>query len=160
MEYSLSSSDSPRGLRATLNPLCTEPLNEFFVQGLFGVRQAPNKECIYLQSSTQHFTDSNEIFIEVDLTLEPAAYEYCAEAILNGREKPIVDGRQLGGMASGRLALTLLLFVDRYLCRRVRNSDCRFPSWCCCRHSHSPSSSASGCGHWSGCGMVGSEACH
>ena len=91
MEYSLSSSDSPRGLRATLNPLCTEPLNEFFVQGLFGVRQAPNKECIYLQSSTQHFTDSNEI---LDLTLEPAAYEYCAEAILNGGEKPIVDGRK------------------------------------------------------------------
>ena len=92
VEYSLSSSDSPRGLRATLNPLCTEPLNELFVQGLFGVRQPPNKECIYLQSSTQHFTDSNEIFIELDLTLEPTAYEYCAEAILNGRERIIVDG--------------------------------------------------------------------
>ena len=95
VEYSLSSSDSPRGLRATLNPLCTEPLNQLFVQGLFGVRQPPNKECIYLQSSTQHFIDSNEIFIELDLTLEPTAYEYCAEAILNGRERIIVDGRGL-----------------------------------------------------------------
>ena len=92
MEYSLSSSDSPHGLRATLNPLCTEPLNQLFVQG---VRQPPNKECIYLQNSTQHFTDSNEIFIELDLTLEPTAYEYCAEAILNGRERIIVDCRGL-----------------------------------------------------------------
>ena len=91
VEYFLSSSDSRRGLRATLNPLCTEPLNELFVQGLFGVRQAPHNECIYLQSSTQHFMDSNEIFIELDLTLELTAYEYCAEAILNGRI--IVDGR-------------------------------------------------------------------
>ena len=95
VEYSLSSSDSPRGLRVTLNPLCAEPLNELFVQGLFGVRQALNGECVYLQSSTQHFTDSHELFIELDLTLEPTTYEYCAEAILNGREKTIVDGREL-----------------------------------------------------------------
>ena len=57
VEYSLSSSDSSHGLRATLNPLCAEPLNELFVHGLFGVRQAPNGECVYLQSSTQRFTD-------------------------------------------------------------------------------------------------------
>ena len=79
------------------------------------MRQAPNGECVYLQSSTQHFTDSHELFIELDLTLEPTTYEYCAEAILNGREKTIVDGRELVEI----VPLYLVCFVDRYMWRQV-----------------------------------------
>ena len=63
-----------------------EPPSNLFVQGLFGVRWAPNKECIYLQSSTQSFADSDTVFIELNLVLKSEQYEYCARAILNGRE--------------------------------------------------------------------------
>ena len=93
MELFLDASAPPLGLRATLNPLCAEPPSNLFVQGLFGVRQAPNKECIYLQSSTQSFADSDTVFIELNLVLKSEQYEYCARAILNGRENTIVDGK-------------------------------------------------------------------
>jgi hypothetical protein len=33
------------------------------------------------------------VFIELDLTLESTKYEYCARAILNGRERTLVDGK-------------------------------------------------------------------
>ena len=95
VEFFLDASAPPLGLRATLNPLymCSEPPSNLFVQGLFGVRQAPNKECIYLQSSTQSFADSDTVFIELNLVLKSEQYEYCARAILNGRENTIVDGK-------------------------------------------------------------------
>ena len=69
VEFFLDASAPPLGMRATLNPLCAEPPSNLFVQGLFGVRQAPNKECIYLQSSTQSFADSDTVFIELNLAL-------------------------------------------------------------------------------------------
>ena len=93
VEFFLDASAPPLGLRATLNPLCVEPPSNLFVQGLFGVRQAPSKECIYLQSSTQSFADSDTVFIELNLVLKSEQYEYCASAILNGRENTIVDGK-------------------------------------------------------------------
>ena len=93
VEFFLDASAIPLGLRATLNPLCAEPPSNLFVQGLFGVRQAPNKECIYLQSSTQSFADSDTVFIELNLVLKSEQYEYCASAIRNGRENTIVDGK-------------------------------------------------------------------
>ena len=92
VELFLDASAPPLGLRATLNPLCAEPPSNLFVQGLFGVRQATKKECIYLQSSTQSFADSHTVFIELNLVLKSEQYEYCARAILNGRENTIVDG--------------------------------------------------------------------
>jgi hypothetical protein len=91
VQYFLNMSSSPRGLRATLNPSCSKPHSNLFVQVLFGVRKLQSKECIYIQSSTQSFKDSDTVFIELDLTLESTTYEYCAAAILNGRERTIVD---------------------------------------------------------------------
>ena len=96
VEFFLDASAPPLGLRATLNPLFSEPPSNLFVQGLFGVRRAPNKECIYLQSSTQSFADSDTVFIELNLVLKFEQYEYCARAILNGRENTIVDGKYTG----------------------------------------------------------------
>ena len=93
VQYFLNMSSSPRGLRATLNPSCSEPHNNLFVQGLFGIRTLQSRECIYIQSSTQSFKDSDTVFIELDLTLESTTYEYCARAILNGRARTIVDGK-------------------------------------------------------------------
>ena len=93
MEFFLDPSAPPLGLRAILNPLCTESPSNLFVQGLFGIRENPNMECIYLQSSTQCFVDSDTVFIELDLVLQSEEYEYCAKAILNGREKTTVDGK-------------------------------------------------------------------
>ena len=95
MEFFLDASAPPLGLRVTLNPLCAEPTSNLFVQGLFGVRQALNKECIYLQSSTQSFADSDTVFIELNLVLNSEQYEYCARATLNGRENTIVDGKYM-----------------------------------------------------------------
>jgi hypothetical protein len=95
MQYFLNSSSSPRGLRATLNLSCSKPHSNLFVQVIFGVRKLQSKECIYIQSSTQSFIDSDTVFIELDLTLESTTYEYCAAAILNGRERSIVDGKFL-----------------------------------------------------------------
>ena len=92
VQYFLDTSSSPRGLRATLNAHNFKPHSNLFVQGLFGVRKLQGKECIYIQSSTQSFKDSDTVFIELDLTLESTTYEYCAAAILNGRERTIVDG--------------------------------------------------------------------
>jgi hypothetical protein len=97
VEFFLDASAPPLGLRATLNPLCAEPPSNLFVQGLFGIRQAPNKECIYLQSSTQSFADSDTVFIELNLVLKSEQYEYCARGILNGRENTVVDGKYTGG---------------------------------------------------------------
>ena len=95
VEYFLDSSAPPLGLRATLNPLCNDSdISSLFVQGLFGVRKSPDNECTYIQSSTQNFTDSSTVFIELDLVVESEDYEYCATAILNGREKTVVDGRE------------------------------------------------------------------
>ena len=93
MEFFLDASTPPPGLRATLNPLCTEPPSDHFAQGLFGIRQAPYLECVYLQSSTQSFADSDTVFIALGLILQSEEYEYCASAILNGREKTTVVGR-------------------------------------------------------------------
>ena len=93
VQYFLNTSSSPRGLRATLNSSCSKPHNNLFVQGLFGVRKLQSKECTYIQSSTQSFEDSDTVFIQLDLTLESTTYEYCAAAILNGRERTIVDGK-------------------------------------------------------------------
>ena len=112
-----------RRLRDTLTPLCTEPLNELFVQGLFAVRQASNRECVYLQSSVQHFTDSNELFIELDLSLEPTTHEYCAEAILNGREKIIVNGRELVSLHVTSIWLSYCLYVHRYISDECESAD-------------------------------------
>ena len=95
VEFFLDASAPPLGLRATLNPLCAEPPSNFFVQGLFGVRQAPNKECIYLQSSTQSFADTDTVFIELNLVLKSEQYAYCARTILNERENTIVDGKYI-----------------------------------------------------------------
>ena len=92
VQYFLNTSSSPRGIRATLNPFCSKPHSNLFVQGLFGVRTLQSRECIYIQSSTQSFKDSDTVFIELDLILESTTYEYCARAILNGRERTIVDG--------------------------------------------------------------------
>ena len=92
VQYFLNSSFSPHGLRVTLNSLCTEPHNNLFVQGLFGVRKLQSKECTYIQSSTQSFKKSDSVFIELDLALDSTTYEYCAAAFLNGRERTIVDG--------------------------------------------------------------------
>ena len=92
IQYFLDTSSSPRGLRVTLNAHNFKPHSNLFVQGLFGVRKLQGKECIYIQSSTQSFKDSDTVFIELDLTLESTTYEYCARAILNGRERTIVDG--------------------------------------------------------------------
>ena len=92
MEYFLDNSFSLHGFRATLNPFCSEPHSDLFVQGLFGVKKTQSQECTYLQSSTQSFKDSDTVFIEMELNLESTMYEYCAKAILNGREGIIVDG--------------------------------------------------------------------
>ena len=91
VEYFLSS--PPLGLEATLNSLCDEPLSGYFVQALFGVRLIGSEDCVYLQSSTQNFSSSHTVFIGLDLTAISDDYEYCARAILNGREKTIFDGR-------------------------------------------------------------------
>ena len=94
VEYYLNTFFRPFGLKATLNSLthCSEPRStNDFVQGLFGVKKIQSKECTYLQSATQSFTDSDAV--ESDLTLNSTAYQYCARVILNGREITIVDGR-------------------------------------------------------------------
>ena len=91
MEYFLSS--PPLGLEATLSPLCAEPLSGYFVQALFGVRLIGSEDCVYLQSSTQNFSSSHTVFIGLDLTAISDDYEYCARAILNGRDKTIFDGK-------------------------------------------------------------------
>ena len=96
VEYFLNASFPPIGLKATFNPWahCSEPRStNVFVQGLFGVKKIQSKECTYLQSATKSFTDSDVVFIETDLTLNSTAYQYCARAILNGRETTIVEGR-------------------------------------------------------------------
>ena len=93
LEYFLdSSAPQPFGLQATLNPLCAGRLSDYFVQVLFGVRQNGNEECLYLQSSIQKFSTSHTVFIEMDLRVESDIYEYCALAVLNGREKILFNG--------------------------------------------------------------------
>ena len=82
----------PYGMSVTLNPLCAKPMTDLFVQGQFGVRKSTDDDCTYLQSSTQSFTNSSMIFIELDLTPGSDDYEYCARAILNGREKTNING--------------------------------------------------------------------
>ena len=110
VEYFLSS--PPLRLEATLSPLCAEPLSGYFVQALFGVRLIGSEDCVYLQSSTQNFSSSHTVFIRMDLTQKVSSthtvfigldltaisndYEYCARAILNGKEKAIFDGRFTG----------------------------------------------------------------
>ena len=44
VEFFLDASAPPLGLRATLNPLCTEPPGNLFVQGLFEGRHTVKKE--------------------------------------------------------------------------------------------------------------------
>ena len=95
MEYSLDSSSPPLGLSATLNPLCNDSdIGSLYVQGLFGVRESQDSECTYIQSSTLNFADSKTVFIELDLVLQSTDYQFCATAVLNGREKTSVDGME------------------------------------------------------------------
>ena len=120
VEYFLNTPSSPHGLRATLNPYCSEPHSNLFVQGLLGVRKFQATECVYIQSSTQSFKESDTVFIELDLVLESTTYEYCAAAILNGRERTIVDGELLSRLlhkvrASLINDFTLSLFRYKYI---------------------------------------------
>ena len=89
MDYSdLTSDDSP-GLTATLNSLCAEPLNHFFVGVLFGIQRIGGMDCRFMQSRTVLFIDSRTLFVPLDTdvvtipTNQTADYEYCAEVTLN-----------------------------------------------------------------------------
>ena len=91
VEYFLESSQ-PLGLEATLNRLCSGPLSNFLVQGLFGVQRTGSEDCVQLQSFKQPFTNSHTVFIGLNVTIDSDAHELCAKAVLNGVEKIVWDG--------------------------------------------------------------------
>lgn len=91
----LASEDSP-GITATLNSLCAEPLNHFFVGVLFGIKIIGGTNCRYMQSRTVLFIDARTVFVPLDTDVviipayQAADYEYCAKATLN---EELCDGK-------------------------------------------------------------------
>ena len=88
LDYSdLISEESP-AIKATLNSLCTEPLDHFFVGILFGTQKKGQEDCVFVQSKTVHFTDSRTISISLDTdvvtipTHSATDYTYCAKGTL------------------------------------------------------------------------------
>ena len=88
MDYSNLTSDSP-GITATLNSLCAEPLNHFFIGVLFGIQRIGGTDCIYIQRRAVLFTDSRRVFVPLDTDIvtlptdQAVLYEYCANVTLN-----------------------------------------------------------------------------
>lgn len=89
LDYSdLVSEESP-GIKATLNSLCAEPLDEFFVGILFGARKKGEEDCDFMQSKVVYFTNSRTVSISIntDVVAIPSHsatdYEYCAKGTLN-----------------------------------------------------------------------------
>ena len=80
----LASKKSPK-ITVSLNPLCVEPLNTFFVGALFGIRKG--EDCIFMQSEEVYFT-SRILHIELDTSRvsipnNTLDYQYCARVALN-----------------------------------------------------------------------------
>ena len=89
LDYSHLTSDVSPAIEATLNSLCAEPLDQFFVTVLFGTKEKGKEDCVFTDSKTAHFTDSRIISISLDTnavtipTHQAANYEYCARGGLN-----------------------------------------------------------------------------
>ena len=96
VDYSGLTSNISPGITATLNSLCAEPLNHFFVGVLFGVQRVGGMDCRFMQSRTMLFIDSRIVFVPLDTNVvtiptdQATDYEYCARVTLN---EELCDGK-------------------------------------------------------------------